>query len=272
MENDGMMAVGELAEKMAVSVRTLQYYDREGLLKPSFKSAGGRRLYTKKDMINLHQILSMKYLGFSLDQIKNNLISIDTPLQILQILKEQKETVKRQIESLSNVLNAIETLQNEASQMEEVDFNKYADIVGLLRQKNDGYWVVKYFDHKFMSHVKEKYMFQPEKGLSLFTEWKNMCDETVLLKAKGEDPGGERGQSLAERWWSMVMEATGGDMSLLPELIKFNETKHSWSKELQEKQTIADEFIGKALEIYFSKMGIQFPEMEVNDEFGNSGK
>lgn len=269
MNNSERMTVGELAEKMAVSVRTLQYYDREGLLKPSAKSAGGRRLYTNKDMINLHQILSMKYLGFSLDQIKNNLISIDTPQQILQILEKQKEIVKSQIESLRNALNAIETLQNEASRMEEVDFNKYADIVGLLRQKNEGYWVVKYFDDKFMSHVKEKYMSQPEKGLGLFESWKSMCDEVVLLKAQGEVPESKRGQDLAERWWSMVMEATGGDMSLLPELMKFNQTKHSWSEELREKQTIADEFIGKALEIYFMNRGIQIPEMEVNNEPGN---
>ena len=61
----GYMTVGEVAKKMNVSVRTLQYYDKEGLLVPSAESEGGRRLYTDKDMIQLHQILSLKHLGFS---------------------------------------------------------------------------------------------------------------------------------------------------------------------------------------------------------------
>ena len=60
----GYMTVGEVAKKMNVSVRTLQYYDKEGLFTPSAESEGGRRLYTDKDMIQLHQILSLKHLGF----------------------------------------------------------------------------------------------------------------------------------------------------------------------------------------------------------------
>ena len=52
---DGFMTVGKLAERMGVTVRTLQYYDREGLLSPTAESGGGRRLYTDKDMIQLHQ-------------------------------------------------------------------------------------------------------------------------------------------------------------------------------------------------------------------------
>ena len=54
----GYMTVGELAKKMGTTVRTLQYYDKEGLLSPSSESEGGRRLYTDKDMVKLHQILT----------------------------------------------------------------------------------------------------------------------------------------------------------------------------------------------------------------------
>lgn len=66
----GYMTVGEIARKMDVTVRTLQHYDREGLLSPSAMSEGGRRLYTDKDIVKLHQILSLKHLGFSLSDIK----------------------------------------------------------------------------------------------------------------------------------------------------------------------------------------------------------
>lgn len=69
---------------MGTTVRTLQYYDREGLLSPSSESEGGRRLYTYKDMIRLHQIQALKSLGFSLGDIKNRLISLDTPEEVAE--------------------------------------------------------------------------------------------------------------------------------------------------------------------------------------------
>ncbi len=89
---------------MDVTVRTLQHYDRKGLLSPSAISEGGRRLYTDKDIIKLHQILSLKHLGFSLDDIKNRLIPLDTPAEIADVLMEQAAVIKRKIESLSESL------------------------------------------------------------------------------------------------------------------------------------------------------------------------
>ena len=76
---DGYMTVGEVAKKMGTTVRTLQYYDKEGLLCPSAESEGGRRLYTDKDLVMLHQIVCLKSLGFTLDDIKQRLISLETP-------------------------------------------------------------------------------------------------------------------------------------------------------------------------------------------------
>ena len=88
---DGYMTVGEAAKKMGLTVRTLQYYDKEGLLSPSAESAGGRRLYTDKDLITLHQIASLKSLGFSLNDIKQRLISLETPADVADALTKQAD-------------------------------------------------------------------------------------------------------------------------------------------------------------------------------------
>ncbi len=53
-----------------VSVRTLRYYDREGLLAPSQRTEAGYRLYTDGGLARLEQILALKFLGFSLDEIR----------------------------------------------------------------------------------------------------------------------------------------------------------------------------------------------------------
>jgi len=127
----GYMTVGEIASKMGVAVSTLQYYDREGVLSPSSESEGGRRLYTQKDIIKLHQIQSMKYLGFSLKDIKTWLPSIDTPEEVINALSEQAKGIREKIKSSMDVLESIEKLSMEVAQMETVDWSKYADIVPL---------------------------------------------------------------------------------------------------------------------------------------------
>jgi DNA-binding transcriptional MerR regulator len=272
MKGKEMLTVGELAKLMNTTVRTLQYYDKEGLLTPSHKSEGGRRLYTKKDVVQLHQVLSLKYLGFSLEDIKHNLISLDNPDDVVKVLGSQEKVIKSQIERLKGTLSAVQNLKDEVLLIHEVDFNKYADIIELLRQNNEGYWVVKFFDNKIMTHLKDRFSNQPELGLAIFEKWKSMCAEVVLLKKQNVTPESDKGQKLAKEWWAMVMDFTGGDMSMLPKLKKFNENKQGWSEEMKEKQSIADEFIGKALKIYFQANGAKnfFTEGEYN-EFCDKG-
>ncbi len=148
----GYMTVGEVAEKMNVTVRTLQHYDKQGVLPPSSISEGGRRLYTDKDIVKLHQILSLKHLGFSLDDIKNRLISLDTPSEIASALAEQAATVQKKIEMLSESLRELEILREEVLQMESVDFKKYADIIVNLQIKNNFYWLIKHFDEQTLDY------------------------------------------------------------------------------------------------------------------------
>lgn len=59
-------------------------------------------------MIKLHQILSLKSLGFSLDDIKNKLISLDTPEEVAAVLNEQSLAARQKIEQLTEAVAAIE--------------------------------------------------------------------------------------------------------------------------------------------------------------------
>ena len=133
----GYMTVGEAAKKMGVTVRTLQYYDREGVLCPSSVSEGGRRLYSDKDIVELHRILSLKSLGFSLEEIKNRLPAIDTPEEVAAALTGQARTIQQRIDVLTRSLRDIDALKAEVLQMRSVDFKKYADIIVNLQMKND---------------------------------------------------------------------------------------------------------------------------------------
>ena len=142
----GYMTIGEVAKKMNTTVRTLQYYDKEGVLSPSAQSNGGRRLYTDKDIVQLHQIQSMKYLGFSLDDIKNRLTPLDTPGEMVALITEHATVVREKIAILSESLQVIEAFKDEVTQMHSVDLKKYAAIIVSLQMKNEYYGLIKHFD------------------------------------------------------------------------------------------------------------------------------
>ena len=61
---------GEFAEKAHVSIRTIRYYDQKNLLKPAARTKSGALRYTDQDFAKLQQILLLKYLGFSLNEIR----------------------------------------------------------------------------------------------------------------------------------------------------------------------------------------------------------
>ncbi|MCC9725579.1 MerR family transcriptional regulator, partial [Streptococcus agalactiae] len=50
-------STGDLAKEAGVTVRTVQYYDKRGILSPSELSEGGRRVYSIADLEKLRQII-----------------------------------------------------------------------------------------------------------------------------------------------------------------------------------------------------------------------
>ena len=74
----------------------------------------------------MHKILSFKYLGVSLVEIKTKLFNLDTPQEVAAILNQQKSVIQEQIANLSEALEATIALSREVQEMNTVDFKKYA--------------------------------------------------------------------------------------------------------------------------------------------------
>ncbi len=71
------MRIGEVAERVGLSIITIRHYDEVGLVVPSARSQGGFRLYTGTDIDRLILIRRMKPLGFTLEQIADLLAVYD---------------------------------------------------------------------------------------------------------------------------------------------------------------------------------------------------
>jgi len=247
------MTVGQLAKRMGTTVRTLQYYDLEGLLPPSEETPGGRRLYGDKDLVRLHQIQSLKYLGFSLDEIRHHLVTLDTPDDVAAALARQASGLRTQIKALKKVLSDVEKLRTECLAMDTVDFGKYADIVELLRKGNQNYWVVRALDEQLLDHVRTH--FDDEAGQAILDAWRRVCARATTLRDAGTAPDSEAGLAVAADLWVMVQQFTGGDLSLLPSLMRFYENSDDWPSDMKQQLAGVQPYLAEALEAYFARQG-----------------
>lgn len=104
-----MMAIREVSRLAGVSVRTLQYYDKIGLLHPSKYSDTGYRLYEDTDLERLQQILLFRELGFPLKDIKEIMESPDFDTN--KALDQQITLLKLKKDHLENLINFAEGIK-----------------------------------------------------------------------------------------------------------------------------------------------------------------
>src|SRR5262245_60238803 len=110
------LKVGELARRTGLTVRTLHHYDEIGLLKPSLHTEAGYRLYTRGDVARLQQVLSLRQLGFSLEEVRDCLDRPDfSPLEVIRLhvarLREQIELQRKLCERLEALAEHFRTAE-----------------------------------------------------------------------------------------------------------------------------------------------------------------
>jgi MerR family transcriptional regulator, copper efflux regulator len=66
----GLLQIGQVAERTGLSLRTIRFYEENGLVVPTARSDGGYRLYSDDDVARLEVIKRMKPLGFTLEEMQ----------------------------------------------------------------------------------------------------------------------------------------------------------------------------------------------------------
>ncbi len=106
--------IGKVASITGLSLRTIRYYDEQGLLSAK-RTAGGQRYYSDQDIVYLKRIVELKHLGFSLDEISKiiKLKGSDSSGD------ERREELLRQYRSkLSEDLERFKKLQSHIAELE----------------------------------------------------------------------------------------------------------------------------------------------------------
>ncbi|WP_374928501.1 MerR family transcriptional regulator [Kytococcus sedentarius] len=105
MTNHNDLTVGQVAESLGVTVRTLHHYEAVGVAGASHRSSAGYRLYSPEDLARLERVVFLRRLGLSLEDITQ----VSDGGDVATRLRERREEVMRQVEQLTGVLGAIDT-------------------------------------------------------------------------------------------------------------------------------------------------------------------
>ena len=112
-----------------MTLRTIRWYDNKNILKPSYRKENGTRVYTDADLARLQQILLFKYLGFSLDDIREMTVGSAEEAFLLDSLQIQKKLVQERIAELKDVHKALCDTVEAIENHETMHWNKMLDLI-----------------------------------------------------------------------------------------------------------------------------------------------
>ncbi len=136
MKLPGYYTSGEFAKMAHITVRTIRYYDKQNILKPSYVNESGARFYTDEDFARLQQILLLKYLGFSLEDIRDMTIGDLDYHMLRNSLNLQLKLVKDRIEQMQLVAKAIEDTTDAIDNDQEINWSQMLNLIHLTSMEN----------------------------------------------------------------------------------------------------------------------------------------
>jgi DNA-binding transcriptional MerR regulator len=196
--------VGELAKATGTSVRTLHWYDEIGLLSPSDHSRAGHRLYGEEDLSRLLQILSLRQLGFSLDEVREFLARPD--VSALSIIHMHIARLREQMELSRTLLARLEGMASWLARNERVSSEE------LLKTIEAMHMFEKYYTKEQLVELEARRQALGNEAISAVeTEWPVLIAKVRAEMDKGTPPEAEAVQPLARRWKELVAMFTGGN-------------------------------------------------------------
>lgn len=198
--------IGEFARQAGVTVRALRYYEQVGLLSPSARSEAGQRLYTERDMARLQQILTLKLIGLSLEEIAS-LLTNDLS-EIGRLLGQQKQALEAKARQLDRIIQTIERAEESLRTAQAIDLEQFINIIKAVNMNTQADWF-----SQFMNDEQKRMLTEQPRTLAeqkaAGQAWKALFEEVkVHVNDDVNDPAV---QELVERWDGLLGQLAQGD-------------------------------------------------------------
>jgi DNA-binding transcriptional MerR regulator len=202
-----LLRIGEVARAAGLTVRTLHHYDEIGLLTPSHRTAAGYRLYDGRDVVRLQQIVSLRQLGLTLDEIRDFLARPDASAK--RVVTLHLSRLREQLERQHALVRRLETLEARLGAAEDVSVDEFLFTIEAITMYE------KYFTPEQRERLAERERAVGRERIEqVQQEWPALIARVREEMAKGTDPGDPIVAQLAAQWMALVEEFTGGDAGL----------------------------------------------------------
>ncbi len=215
----------------------LHHYDKISLFSPSQYSDTGHRLYTESDIVRLQQIMSLKQLGFALEEIKE--IMENRNFNPVEIIKVQLDDVKKRIRLQELLCSRLEKIYELLNSQQEVTPEQFINLIEVINMNKD-----KYFTQEQQEKMFEQFGLEERK--QYVSKWAEITAKIRVEYEKGTPPENLDVTQLAKQWNEFVNKLTFAD----PEISKAAERYYRENPEIGEKfgidQQLSD-YIKKAM-------------------------
>jgi ubiquinone/menaquinone biosynthesis C-methylase UbiE/DNA-binding transcriptional MerR regulator len=143
MEKDKpVYTAGIFAKKAGITLKTIHHYHKEGLLCPSSYNDAGYRLYSDEDFQRLQKILTLKFIGFSLEEIRQLMKSDYLNNNVRESLNLQMDIIDEKINHLILVKKAIKETESMMDNERSLDWTKFTNIIKVINTEK--IWLSQY--------------------------------------------------------------------------------------------------------------------------------
>ena len=194
------LLVGELASRSGLTVRTLHHFDQIGLLKPSARSDGGYRLYSRDDVARLHGIQALRHLGLPLKQIGEMLAGDGADLSA--IVARQVRALDHEIRQATDLRGRLQLMLDRYAGGGQPDMADWLGSLALMAT------YARYFNTDEIKTIVGNWR-------SIEAEWPALLAEVKAMMASGVPATDLAMQPLAHRWMGLIHHWLGGDFDLI---------------------------------------------------------
>jgi len=133
LKKGGILKIGEFAKRSGVTVKTLLHYDKIGLLQPSLKTQAGYRIYCDEDFIKLQQIITLKFIGLSLEEIKQ--LTNEKNQNIENIISVQTRALEEKKKHIETVITALNKAEKQIQNNSFLEVQQLIDIIKITNME-----------------------------------------------------------------------------------------------------------------------------------------
>lgn len=132
-----LYSTGAFARKANVSIRTIQYYEKKGLIYPSEIGENGYRYYGEEEFARLQRILTLKMLGFSLEEIRELSLNESNTDFLQYSFDLQLSLVRKKIEHLQAVEESIQNVSRMFREQEQPNWSEITKLIQIINMDRD---------------------------------------------------------------------------------------------------------------------------------------